>query len=196
MGPCFIRDRGYKTSYHPLNAPSQPDGLPEAHLSNHITQPGCGCWLAYKKKLFWSPLVSPLTLPQNPLAQPRARWKSNFLTARKQPLARATSHKRQRTTPQHVSHCRNYLTPFHTPSSFFFLGGGIYKGVGTPRPRRTPTWLPSHTKSGRGPRSPLLLRATNHLKSHVLTTCCMEPDHLPLPHCTSTPSTRLTYSQN
>jgi len=63
--PNALRIQGYKTHHHPSNAPSLPDYLPEARLPNHITHPGGGCWLAYKKITSWSPLVSPLTLSQN-----------------------------------------------------------------------------------------------------------------------------------
>jgi len=60
-----LRNRGYKIHHHSTNAPFQPDSLPEAHLPNHITHSGGGCWLAYKKNTSWSPLVSPFTSLQN-----------------------------------------------------------------------------------------------------------------------------------
>jgi hypothetical protein len=45
-----LRNREYTIHHHPSNAPSPPDGLPEARLPNHLIHPGGGCWLAYKKK--------------------------------------------------------------------------------------------------------------------------------------------------
>jgi len=44
-----LRNRGYRVNHYPSNASFQPDGLPEARLPDHITYPGGGCWLAYKK---------------------------------------------------------------------------------------------------------------------------------------------------
>ena len=37
-----LRNRGYRIHLHPSNVPFQPDGLPEARLSDHITHPGGG----------------------------------------------------------------------------------------------------------------------------------------------------------
>ena len=59
-----LRNRDYIIYHHLSNSPFQPDGLPEARLPDHITHSGGGCWLAYKKHTSWTPLVSPLTLPQ------------------------------------------------------------------------------------------------------------------------------------
>jgi len=37
-----LRDRGYKTHYHPMNTPSPKGTLPEARLPTHTTYNGCG----------------------------------------------------------------------------------------------------------------------------------------------------------
>jgi len=64
-GPLLhtLRNRGYRVHHHPSNAPFQPDGLPEARFPDHITHPGGGCRLAYKKHTSWTTLEAPLNLP-------------------------------------------------------------------------------------------------------------------------------------
>jgi len=44
-----LRNRGYRIHHTPVNAPFQPEGLPEARLPEHIVHSGGGSWLAYKK---------------------------------------------------------------------------------------------------------------------------------------------------
>ena len=58
-----LQNRDYCTHYHPSNAPSPPDLIPEARIPAHLTHTGSGSWLAYKKHASWSFMVQPLTLP-------------------------------------------------------------------------------------------------------------------------------------
>jgi hypothetical protein len=44
-----LRNRGFHIYYHPTNAPSSLDTLPEARTPAHLTHAGGGTWLAYKK---------------------------------------------------------------------------------------------------------------------------------------------------
>ena len=60
---AVLRNRGFALHYNPANAPSSPDTLPEARIPAHITHPGGGAWLAYRKHAPWSSTVRPLTLP-------------------------------------------------------------------------------------------------------------------------------------
>ena len=41
-----LRNREYCIHYHPANAPSPPDIIPEARIPAHLTQTGGGSWLA------------------------------------------------------------------------------------------------------------------------------------------------------
>ncbi len=160
-----IRSWGYKTHRHPFNASSQPDGLPEARLPNHITHPGGGCWLAYKKITSWSPMVSLLILTQNCPSATTCAVELNFLNGSK--VAIISCYLPQ-TTEVHAIAC-DALSQLPNTYPHHLIMGGVYKGAGTPRPRRTPTSMPSHTKGGRGPCSPLSHRATNCFKRHALT---------------------------
>ena len=56
-------NKGYKTHYHPVNALSPKDTLPEARLPTHSTHSGGGCWIAYNKHAPWASTVRNLTLP-------------------------------------------------------------------------------------------------------------------------------------
>ncbi len=58
-----LRNKGYKKRYHSIDVPSPPDTLPEARLPNHLTHPGGGCWIAYRKYTAWAAHVRPLRLP-------------------------------------------------------------------------------------------------------------------------------------
>jgi len=44
-----LRNWGIRLHCHSSIAPSHQDVLPEAHLPTHLTHPGGGYWLAYKK---------------------------------------------------------------------------------------------------------------------------------------------------
>jgi len=59
----ILRNRGYKRHFHPTNAPSPPDTLPEARIRANIINSGWGCWIAYKKHSTWSTKFRPLFLP-------------------------------------------------------------------------------------------------------------------------------------
>jgi hypothetical protein len=60
-----LRNRGYTIHYHPANAPSPTDTLTDARTPGHLTHPGGGYLLAYKKHTTWSPMVKPLILPED-----------------------------------------------------------------------------------------------------------------------------------
>jgi hypothetical protein len=45
----ILRNKGNKIHFHPTNAPSLPDTLPEARLPANITHSDDGCWIALKK---------------------------------------------------------------------------------------------------------------------------------------------------
>ena len=65
----ILRNRGYKLYYHLINVPTPQDTLPEARLPRHLTPPGGGCWIAYRKYAKWAAHVRPLRLPTEcPLA--------------------------------------------------------------------------------------------------------------------------------
>jgi hypothetical protein len=59
----MLRNVGYKIHYHPINAPSPPDTLPEARLPDRLAHPGGGCWIAYIKYTNWATQVRPLRIP-------------------------------------------------------------------------------------------------------------------------------------
>ena len=58
-----LTNRGYCIHFHPANAPSLSDGLPEARIPTSLTHAGGGAWIAYKKRTPWSSMVRPLPLP-------------------------------------------------------------------------------------------------------------------------------------
>ena len=58
-----LRNRGYKTHYHPINTPFPKDTLPEARLPTHTIHEGGGCWIALKKHASWATTVRKLILP-------------------------------------------------------------------------------------------------------------------------------------
>ena len=60
-----LRNRGFSLHYHPSNAPSQPDVLPEARLHTHLTHSRGGWWLAYRKNSPCPSMVHPLILSTN-----------------------------------------------------------------------------------------------------------------------------------
>ena len=58
-----LRNMVYKLYYHPINARTPPDTLPEARLPDHLTHPGGGCWIAYRKDMSLVAHVRPLRPP-------------------------------------------------------------------------------------------------------------------------------------
>ena len=60
-----LRNKGYKTHYQYVNAPTPPDTLPEAGLPTHLTHSGGGCWIAYRKYTSRAAHVCPLRLPND-----------------------------------------------------------------------------------------------------------------------------------
>ena len=64
-----------------------------------------------------------------------------------------------------------YPTPSHILSLFW---EGTSKGDGGKSPRKTHTLLASHTRGGRGSRTPPLLHVNNLDKSHALTISLYE----------------------
>jgi len=77
-----LRNKGYKIYYHPINAPSPPDTLPEARLPDHLTHPGGGCWIAYKKYTTWAAQVRTLRLPTDRLPTGHYLSRGNYSTLR------------------------------------------------------------------------------------------------------------------
>ncbi len=118
-----LRNMEYRVHHHPANAPFYPEGLPEARLPVQITHPGGGCWLAYKKHASWTPLVSPLTLPQN---CPRATTCAVELTLLDGSKAAIISCYLPQTTEAHAVTCEaQSQLPRTLPHSIIIMGGDL-----------------------------------------------------------------------
>jgi len=161
-----LRDRGYRVHHHPPIASFQPGGLPEARLPDHITHPGGGGWLAYKKHTSWTPLASPLNLPHNCPSETMCAVELTLLHGDKIAIISCylpQAVEAHSTTCDALSELKNTL-----PHSLIILGGTCMEVIGNTRPRRTTTSLSSYKKGGRGQCFPPSLRANNRFKSHVL----------------------------
>ena len=159
-----LRNRGYGVHHHPSNAPFQPDGLPEARLSDHIIHPGGGCWLAYKKHTSWTTLVCPLTLPIN---CPRATTYVVELTLVYGTKAAIISCYLPQPVEAHSNTCAILAQLPHTLSHPLIILGGDLHGELIKGPRRSYKSLPIHTKGGQGQHCPPSLHTNNRALNHV-----------------------------
>jgi hypothetical protein len=163
-----LRNREYRVHHHPANAPFHPDNLPEARLPAQITHPGGGCWLAYKKHVSWTLLLSPMTLPQN---CPRATTCAVELTLLDGSKAAIISCYLAQTTEAHADTCETLSKlPRTLPHSLIVFLGGIYREAGTDHPQRMSTSLPCHITDGGDLCSPPSHRTNGRYNGRVLTT--------------------------
>ncbi len=141
-----LRNREYGVHHHPSQAPFHPEGLSEARLPAHITQTGGGCWLAYKKHAPWTPLVSPLTLPQT---CPRATTCAVELTLLDASKVTIISCYLPQTTKAHVVTCEALSQLIRTLPHSLILIWGVCKGVGQIIPKGRSHRCPTIQEMGR-----------------------------------------------
>jgi hypothetical protein len=153
----ILRNRGYKIHYHPANAPSLRDVLPEARLPGHLTHPRGGCWISYRKHAAWKTHVRPLRLPAD---CPRAIPFAVEITLHSGEKAAVVASYLPQPVEEHGRTCQAFdRLPATLPHHLLILGGDLHDGWTCPNQKdahiqtlpflrwkgaEDPTFVPTH----------------------------------------------------
>ena len=171
-----LRNRDYCTHYHPENAPSPPDPLPEARIPAQLTHARGGSWLAYKKHTSWSPMIRPLTLPED---CPRATTCAVKLTLLSGTKAAFIACYLPQPLEEHAQVCKALANlPQVLPHQILILGGDLQGDWEGPSPK-TPHITSLPFERWKGPTTPTFQpHQQPNQASFIDHLTIWDPDHI------------------
>ena len=171
-----LRNRGFHIHYHPANAPSTPETLPEARTPAHLTQAGGGTWLAYRKDAPWSSMVHTLPLPEDCPSNTTCAVELTLLTCAK---AAFISCYLPQSLEAHAEVCKALATLTKTLPHHVLIMGGDLQGDWDNTSPKTPHITSLPFVRWKGPKTPTFLPRQQPLQASCIDHLTLwDPNHI------------------